>query len=72
MREQYNFLKPVKKPYSKKLKKQITIRLDEDVIDYFKHLSEESGISYQNLINLYLKDCTAKHKELRLEWTAKP
>ncbi|MBL4658711.1 MAG: BrnA antitoxin family protein, partial [Flavobacteriales bacterium] len=54
--------------YAKKLKKQITIRLDEDVIEYFKSLSDKNGIPYQNLINLYLKDCAVAHKELKLNW----
>ena len=68
MREQYDFSKSVPNPYAKKLKKQITIRLDEDVIDYFKVLSDKNGIPYQNLINLYLKDCATEHKELQLNW----
>ncbi len=68
MREQYDFSKSIPNPYAKKLKKQITIRLDEDVIDYFKVLSEKNGIPYQNLINLYLKDCATAHKELKLNW----
>ena len=71
MREQYDFSNSVKNPYAKKLKKQITIRLDEDVIDYFKELAEKNGIPYQNLINLYLKDCADHHKELQLNWSAK-
>jgi uncharacterized protein (DUF4415 family) len=68
MREQYDFSKSTPNPYAKKLKKQITIRLDEDVIDYFKVLSDKNGIPYQNLINLYLKDCATAHKELQLNW----
>jgi uncharacterized protein (DUF4415 family) len=68
MREQYDFSKSTPNPYAKKLKKQITIRLDEDVIDYFKVLSDKNGIPYQNLINLYLKDCAIEHKELQLNW----
>ncbi|WDE06680.1 BrnA antitoxin family protein [Thalassomonas viridans] len=68
MREQYDFSDSVPNPYAKKLKKQITIRLDEDVIEYFKALSDKNGIPYQNLINLYLKDCAASNKELSLEW----
>jgi uncharacterized protein (DUF4415 family) len=68
MREQYDFSKSTTNPYAKKLKKQITIRLDEDVIDYFKVLSDKNGIPYQNLINLYLKDCAIEHKELQLNW----
>lgn len=68
MRDNYDFSNSVPNPYAKKLKKQITIRLDEDVIEYFKSLSASNGIPYQNLINLYLKDCAASHKELNLEW----
>lgn len=68
MREQYDFSNSVPNPYVKKNKKQITIRLDEDVVSYFKNLSEENGVPYQNLINLYLKDCAIKHKELKMNW----
>jgi len=66
MRDQYDFSNSVPNPYVKKSKKQITIRLDQDVIDYFKQLSEQNGVPYQNLINLYLKDCAQSHKELKL------
>ena len=68
MRDNYDFSNSVPNPYAKQLKKQITIRLDEDVIDYFKSLSEENGIPYQNLINLYLKDCAEHHKKLKMNW----
>jgi uncharacterized protein (DUF4415 family) len=68
MREHYDFSNSIPNPDAKKLKKQITIRLDEDVIDYFKQLSEKNGIAYQNLINLYLKDCAVAKKELNLNW----
>ena len=68
MREQYDFSKSVPNPYAKELKKQITIRLDEDVIDYFKVLSDKNGVRYQNLINFYLKDFATAHKELQLNW----
>ena len=68
MRDEYDFSKGVKNPYAKKLKKQITIRVDEDVIDYFKTLSEELGMPYQSLINLYLKDCADKQRKLNLSW----
>lgn len=68
MREQYDFSGSVANPYVKKVKKQITIRLDEDVVNYFKSLSDKSGVPYQNLINLYLKDCADKNKELNVEW----
>ncbi len=68
MRDNYNFSKSIKNPYSKKHKKQVTIRLDEDTIEYFKNMAEEKGIPYQSLINLYLRDCADTHKELRVNW----
>ena len=68
MRKEYDFSKSKKNPYAKLLKKQITIRLDNTVIDYFKTLSEKQGIPYQNLINLYLKDCAQSGRELDLKW----
>ena len=55
-------------PYATQLKKQITIRLDEDSIAYFKGISEEVGIPYQGLINLYLRDCAASQRKLHLDW----
>lgn len=68
MRQEYDFSKSGKNPYAKSLKKQITIRLDEDCISYFKRLSQKTGITYQNLINLYLKDCVASHRKLSFKW----
>lgn len=68
MRKEYNFSKSRKNPYAGKLKKQITLRLDEDAIDYFKAISKEVGIPYQSLINLYLKECAASNKRLSLQW----
>ncbi len=68
MRKEYDFSKSRKNPYSAKLKKQITLRLDEDAIEYFKVVSQEVGIPYQSLINLYLRDCAASHRKLNLEW----
>ena len=64
MRDHYDFSKSVPNPYTEKLKKQITIRLDERTIHYFKELAEKKGISYQSLINLYLKDCADSHRDL--------
>lgn len=57
-------------PYSKRLKKQITIRMGVDVIDYFKDLAEETGIPYQNLINSYLRDCVVHKKKPSMEWAS--
>lgn len=65
MRDNYDFSNSEKNPYAKKLKKQVTIRLDEDTIDYFKGLSDDKGIPYQSLINLYLRDCAQSHKDLK-------
>lgn len=56
-------------PYAKRLKKQITLRLDPDVIAFFKEKSEEKGIPYQTLINLYLQDCRATQRDLQISWT---
>ena len=64
MRTEFDFSKAKKNPYIGKLKQQITIRLDSDTVSYFKSLSEETGITYQNLINLYLADCAKNHKKL--------
>ncbi|KGK43325.1 antitoxin, partial [Nitrincola sp. A-D6] len=50
------------------LKKQVTIRLDEDTVAYFKNLAEEKDLPYQSLINLYLRDCAQSHKDLKIEW----
>ena len=68
MRKEYDFTKSRKNPYIAQLKKQITIRLDEDAITYFKTISEEVGIPYQSLINLYLRDCAASRRKLNLNW----
>ena len=68
MRKEYDFSAARKNPYAAQLKKQITIRLDEESIAYFKAISEDVGIPYQSLINLYLRDCAASHRKLNLHW----
>lgn len=70
MKDEYDFSKMEsrKNPYAAKLKKPVTIRLGEDVIDYFKNMSEESGIPYQSLINLYLRDCATHHRKLDIQF----
>ena len=68
MRDEYDFSNARKNPYAKALKKQITIRIDEATIDYFKQLAEESGIPYQSLINLYLRDCVQANRKLEIAW----
>ena len=70
MKKSYDFSKSVKNPYLQKPKKQLTIRLDEDTIEYFRSLAEQSGIPYQSLMNLYLRDCAAENKKLLLNWAS--
>lgn len=72
MRKEYDFskLKGRKNPYAKKLKKQVTIRMGVDIIDYFKQLAEETGIPYQNLINLYLRDCVQSGRKISIKWAS--
>ncbi len=70
MKKEYDFskMKSRKNPYALKLKKPVTIRLSEDVIGYFKKMADESGVPYQSLINLYLRDCVAQHREVNISW----
>ena len=70
MKAEYDLsiLKSRKNPYASKLKKPVTMRLSEDVVDYFKNMTEEAGIPYQSLINLYLRDCIANHRKLKIQW----
>ncbi len=70
MKDEYDLskMKSRKNPYAKRLKKQITIRLALETIDYFKNLAAETGMPYQNLIDLYLNDCAQKHKKLEINW----
>lgn len=68
MRKQYDFSEARRNPYAKRLKRQVTIRLDEQTIGYFKTLAEEIGMPYQTLINLYLRDCAASKRKLAMNW----
>ena len=70
MREHYDFskMRDRKIPYTKYLKQLVTMRLDVDSVEYFKSLSEESGIPYQTLINLYLRDCAMKERKINIKW----
>ena len=72
MKKEYDFskMKGRKNPHAKHLKKQVTLRLGTDVIKYFKGLAEETGIPYQNLINLYLRECAHSRKKLTLNWAS--
>lgn len=66
MRDDYDFSNGIKNPYADKLKKQITIRLDDEVVNYFKNMAEETGMPYQNIINYYLKDCVKEKRHLEV------
>jgi uncharacterized protein (DUF4415 family) len=70
MRAEYDFsrLKSRKNPYASKLKKTVTMRLSGDVIDYFKSMANETGVPYQSLINLYLRDCLARNRKVEIRW----
>ncbi len=68
MKKHYDFSKAKRNPYAKRLKKQITIRLETKTLEYFKRLSEDTGIPYQTLINLYLRDCATTKKKPSLRW----
>ncbi len=68
MKKNYDFSKSKKNPYAKKLKKQITIRIDSDTIHYFKILAVDTGMNYQVLIDLYLRECAKKKKKPKISW----
>ena len=70
MKKQYDFSKSIRNPYIRKAKRQVTIRLDAETVEYFKTLAAGSGIPYQNLINLYLRECASEKKKLKLDWAA--
>lgn len=74
MKAEYSLskMKSRKNPYAAKLKKSITMRLSEDVIEYFKKMAKKAGVPYQSLINLYLRDCVARHREIDISWHKKP
>ncbi|MCK5799916.1 MAG: BrnA antitoxin family protein [Deltaproteobacteria bacterium] len=74
MRDEYDLseMKPQKNPYAKRLKKQITIRLGEDVLSYFKEMAAETGMPYQRLIDLYLRDCMTSARRLTVQWQEQP
>lgn len=72
MRAHYDFstLKGRRNPYLKYLKRPVTIRLDLGAVAYFKALAEKTGIPYQNLINLYLRDCAEHRRKLKINWAS--
>ena len=74
MRAEYDFstMKARKNPYASKLKKPVTMRLSEEVVLYFKNMALEAGVPYQSLIDLYLRDCVARHRRVKIAWPVKP
>ncbi len=68
MRDNYDFSNSKNNPYAKRLKKQITINIDEDTVNFFKNMGSEVGIPYQNLINLYLYDCAKHNRKININW----
>ena len=68
MKKEYDFSNAKPNPYASQLKKTITIRIDEESISYFKELAEETGLPYQSLINLYLKDCATNKRKPDIKW----
>ena len=72
MKKEYDLSKMKRRPnpYAQRLKKQITIRLGVDILEYFQDLAAETGLPYQNLINLYLRDCVATGRRPKLTWKA--
>ena len=70
MKAEYDLskLKSRRNPYASRLKMPVTMRLSEDVVEYFKRMAEESGVPYQSLINLYLRDCLAQNRKVRIDW----
>ena len=72
MKKEYDLskMKSRPNPYVMRLKKQLTIRMGVDIIEYFKAMAQQTGIPYQNLINLYLRDCIVARRKLQLKWAA--
>lgn len=73
MKPEYDLskLKARKNPYASKLKRSVTMRLSEDVVAYFKNMADQSGVPYQSLINLYLRDCITQHRQVKIAWPVK-
>lgn len=73
MKAEYDFsrMRSRKNPYATKLKTPVTMRLSEDVVEYFKSMAADTGVPYQSLINLYLRDCVTQHRQVRIDWPSK-
>jgi len=74
MKTEYDLstMKSRRNPYASRLKKPVTMRLSEDVVAYFKSMAADAGVPYQSLINLYLRDCVTQHRQVQIDWPAKP
>lgn len=74
MKAEYDLskMKARRNPYASKLKRSVTMRLSEDVVEYFKAMATEAGVPYQSLINLYLRDCLAQNRKVDIKWPAHP
>jgi len=72
MKKEYDLskMKSRPNPYAKRLKRQLTIRMGVDIIDYFKSMAAQTGIPYQNLINLYLRECVMSQRKLQMKWAS--
>ena len=68
MKKEYDFSNSIKNPYTKKLKRQISIRIENETVEYFKELASQTGIPYQNLMNLYLRECAENNKKPNIHW----
>jgi len=73
MKAEYDLskMKSRRNPYAAKLKKPVSMRLSEDVLDYFKEMASEAGVPYQSLINLYLRDCVMQHRKVQIAWPSR-
>lgn len=72
MKKEYDFSHARPNPYAKRLKRSVTIRLDERTIEYFQGLSSELEVPYQTLINLYLRDCADTGRRPTMKWRSAP
>lgn len=74
MKAEYDLskLRSRKNPYASRLKRPVSMRLSEDVMVYFKSMALESGVPYQSLINLYLRDCVMRHRKMQIDWPTRP
>jgi predicted DNA binding CopG/RHH family protein len=68
MKKEYDFSDSIKNPYTKKLKKQISIRIEKETVEYFKKLAAEIDIPYQNLMNMYLRECAQNNFKPNIYW----